>query len=199
MKKPNHIVLIFIDGLGLGLNRPDINPCLDPDLRYFRRAHVSEPLGPDGIDWVVLGADATLGVSGLPQSATGQTALLTGVNAPRMLQRHLSGFPNQRLRAVIEEKSILKQLCERGCRAAFLNTFRPPFFDFDPQDIIRHLSATTLTTLYAGLAFFALDDLVHKRSIYQDMTNESLRARGFDVPVFTPEEAGQILAQQSIE
>ena len=39
-----------------------------------------------------------LGIEGLPQSATGQTALFTGINAAQLLGRHLFGFPNQPFR-----------------------------------------------------------------------------------------------------
>lgn len=45
--------------------------------------------------------DAILGVSGLPQNATGQTSLLTGVNAQALLVKHLNGFPNAKLREII--------------------------------------------------------------------------------------------------
>jgi hypothetical protein len=37
--------------------------------------------------------DASLCVPGLPQSATGQAALLTGLNAPELMGRHIEGFP----------------------------------------------------------------------------------------------------------
>lgn len=192
-----HILLLFIDGLGIGRNDPANNPCTDASLRYFRHFlddRYPKQIEPEGY---ALGLDACLDVPGLPQSATGQTALLTGINASQLLGRHLNGFPNQKLREVIAVHSILKRVVDSGRRAAFLNTFRPPFFDYDPQQIIRHLSVTTLCNLYAGLPFFDLEDLSDGRSIYQDITGDSLRQMGFEVPLRTPEEAGTIVGRES--
>jgi hypothetical protein len=193
----HHILLLFIDGLGIGLDDPGTNPCCHPGLRLFHQCQDTaypRPVEPRG---VAVGIDANLGVEGLPQSATGQTALLTGINAARALGRHLNAFPNKALREIIAEENILKRFTERGCRAAFLNTFRPPFFDYDPFEIISHLSVTTVSNLYAGLRFFDLDDLRARRSIYQDITGASLLDHGFDVPLYSPREAGAIIGQAS--
>ncbi|HNR66533.1 MAG TPA: alkaline phosphatase family protein [bacterium] len=195
--KVEHFILIFVDGLGVGVNDSTRNPLARDSfqlLSLFQDESNPKPILHGGI---AFGVDATLGVSGLPQSATGQTALLTGINTSQMLGHHLSGFPNARLRGVLQEKSLLKQLQQHGCRAAFLNTFQPPFFDHNPYDIVRYLSTTTLANLYAGLPFFTLDDLLGRRSIYQDITNEMLQAKGFAVPLFTPEEAGAIVADRA--
>ncbi len=193
---PRHIVLLFVDGLGIGEADARCNPCCQAGF-YFNH-HLGEVFPKALADQgVVFGLDANLGMAGLPQSATGQTALLTGVNAAAAIGRHLNGFPNQALREIIAQHAILKTVHDRGYRAAFLNTFRPPFFDYNPFDILRHLSVTTVSNLYAGLPFFNLDDLRNARSIYQDLTGESLVANGFDVPVFTPQQAGMIVAQRS--
>ncbi|MDZ7414118.1 MAG: hypothetical protein ONB15_11395 [candidate division KSB1 bacterium] len=191
--------MIFVDGLGIGRSDPAANPCTAAGLRFFNNFQDRERAEPVPFDGVARGLDATLGVPGLPQSATGQTALLTGVNAAQLLGRHLNGFPNGRLREVIAQHSLLKQVRERGYKVAFLNAFRPPFFDYDPFQIIRYLSVTTVCNLYAGLPFFDLDDLRARRCVYQDFTNESLRRRGHDVPLFSPTEAGTILARQAAQ
>lgn len=192
---PEHVLLLFVDGLGIG-HRHESNPCTSSP-HFFN--HVLDDSFPKPLDPLgyARGLDATLGVEGLPQSASGQTALLTGINAPRLLGRHLHGFPNEQLRRVIAEHSILKWFADRGYEAAFLNTFRPPFFDYDPFDIIKMLSVTSVTNLYAGLNFFDLDDLKADRSVYQDILGDDLRKRGFDVPIFTPEQAGEIIGTQS--
>jgi len=192
-----HILFIFVDGLGIGENNPAKNPCAQKGMQFFNN-FLSESF-PKQIPYngIVMGIDATMGVAGLPQSATGQTALLTGVNTSALLGRHLNGYPNEKLRQLLAKKSVLKCFNQNGHSAAFINTFRPPFFDYNPFDIIRHLSATSVANLYAGLPFFNLDDLKAERSIYQEFTNRHLRDKGFDVPIFTPQKAGQILATQS--
>jgi len=194
---PLHILMIFIDGLGIGVDDASINPCADKNISLFNHFLSDEFPKKASSTGIAIGLDATLGMPGLPQSATGQTALLTGVNAARLLGRHLNRFPNQRLRDVIAEKSIFKQFTRRGCKAAFLNTFRPLFFEYDPYEIIKHLAVTTVANLYANLPFFKIDDLLQERSVYHDMTNMSLREMGFDVPLFTPKKAGEIIGKQT--
>ena len=190
-----HVLLLFIDGLGIG-QQHESNPCTLSPYFFNHFLHESFPktLEPFGY---ALGLDANLGVDGLPQSATGQTALLTGANASQLLGRHLQGFPNAKLRQVISEYSILKWFADRGYKSAFLNTFRPPFFDYDPFELINMLSVTSVSNLYAGLDFFGIDDLKAGRSVYQDILGEDLRKRGFDVAIFTPEQAGEIIGKQS--
>jgi len=141
--------------------------------------------------------DARLGVAGLPQSATGQTALYTGVNASEILGRHLSGFPNGKLREILAKESILAKFSRNGKSAAFINAYRPLFFEMGPQALIRFLSVTSVMNWKAGLSFFTLDDLRQKRSIYHDFTNRELIRKGFSVPEFSPQGAGEILARQS--
>ncbi|MBD3376384.1 hypothetical protein GF406_15220 [candidate division KSB1 bacterium] len=201
MNKPvaplqKHLAMIFIDGLGIGLQDQDYNPMAAGSWQFFNYYSPLKFPYRFSHNGRIEAVDANLTVSGLPQSATGQTTLLTGINAAQALGRHLSGFPNQRLRDIIRKYSVLKQLTEKRLTAAFLNTFRPPFFDFQPEHILRHLSATTLTNYYAGLPFFSIEDLKAERSIYQDMTGAMLIEKGFDVPVYSPEKAGDIVAHQ---
>jgi len=189
------VVLLFVDGLGIGRKDRDINPCTRSPCGLLANFQ-GENSGALPFDGYCCGLDVTLGVKGLPQSATGQTALLTGVNAARLLNRHLNGFPNKRLREILLAHSILKKVCEMGKRAAFLNAYRPIFFNLDRETQLR-LSATTVANLAAELPFFTLEDVVQGRSLYQDFTNWDLIQRGFEMPIYSPQEAGEILAQES--
>ena len=85
-----------------------------------------------------------------------------------------------------------------GLRAAFINAYRPLFFKLKEKTRWR-LSTTTVANLSAGLPFFLIEDIRRGRSIYHDFTNESLIARGFDVPRFSPEDAAHVLAHISRE
>lgn len=192
------VILIFVDGLGLGTMDAKNNPCALKGLELlacFENGNGAVQAGRGGF---LVPTEATLGVEGLPQSATGQTTLLTGINCSKLLGRHLPGFPNQRLREVLRERSILKQVRQMGLHSAFINAFRPLFFRLKEKTKWR-LSTTTVATLAADNPFFRIEDLCRRRSIYHDFTNERLIARGFDVPRFSPEAAAEILTRVSTE
>lgn len=191
------IVFIFIDGLGVGENDLQKNPCAHPEIQLFK--FFLNDLFPKTVLFggMVKPIDAQLGVPGLPQSATGQAALFTGINTAKLLNIHLSGFPNQELRTIIEKHSIHIKLKNIGKRPAFLNVYRPIFFEKGPEALIRFLSVTSIANWKAGLQFFSFDHLLSEQAIYHDFTNFELIKRGFHVPKFTAEKAGQILAHSS--
>lgn len=188
-------VLLFVDGYGWGGSDPAVNPTLDYGGDLLRLP----PLPTDGAPvahaagWV-RPIDAVLGVAGVPQSATGQTTLLSGVNAQADLGKHLTGFPNDRLREILLESSVLKQVTDLGYQACFLNAFRPRFFEF-PRERQLMFSATTVANLAAYLPFFTLDNVRAERAVYQDFTHAELNARGFDLPPMAPATAGRIIAE----
>jgi 2,3-bisphosphoglycerate-independent phosphoglycerate mutase len=184
------VLLFFIDGLGIG-TRGTHNPFdglkdAEP-LAIFQN---EEPVIPFG--GVVAVTDPRLGVEGRPQSASGQTTILTGVNAPASIGYHKQGFPNKALLDIIREHSIFLQLKRAGVEPiTFANTYTKLFFERRP----RWISATTAAVEAAGLAFNTVDDLRAGRAVYQDFTNKLLIERGENVDVRTPEEAADVLAK----
>ena len=188
-------VLLFIDGYGWGGEDPAVNPTLAYGgglLRLPPRPSAAESPVPHAGGWV-RPIDAVLGIDGVPQSATGQTTLLSGINAQAAFGKHLTGFPNDLLRAILLEHSVLKQVIDRGHSACFLNAFRPRFFEF-PRERQLMFSATTVANLAADLPFFTLEDVAAGRAVYQDFSHTELRARGFDLPPMAPADAGRIIA-----
>ena len=211
MTSARRVVLVFVDGLGLGDPSSPDNPCRDPRLRIlanFRPSGWAPPPDggrPDALPGVVRdrplphggavwATDASLGVSGLPQSATGQTTLFTGVNAALVLNRHLYGYPTRTLQRILLQHSILKRLTEAGKRAVFANAFRPLFFALGEEIWKRPMSASSWANRAAGLPFRSVEDLLAGRAVYQDITHDSARDRGVDIPLREPETAGAILA-----
>ncbi len=142
---------------------------------------------------LVRATDASLGLPGLPQSATGQTTLLTGENAAEAIGRHLYGYPSPTLRQMLMRASVFKQLVEAGKRVAFLNAYRPLFFELGDAVWTKGMSATTWANRAGGAPFRTVDDLRAGRAVYHDITHDSARARGYDIPLRTPEEAGAVL------
>jgi len=189
-----NVLLIFIDGFGLGDADPAINPLVRFDPAFFRRI-LGQPLtrqaAPFWSDRVCLvPADARLGVAGLPQSATGQTAIFTGINAPQVMGRHILGFPGPALAKIIAESGILRELVAEGYSATSANMYGPTYMDQVAKRKRRH-SVTTLTILGADGQLRSLADMAAGEAVYQDITNESLPRYGIDgVPLITPADAG---------
>lgn len=185
----NSVLLFFIDGLGIGTRGPhnpfDDLPDADP-LAIFQdeEHHIS-------FGGMLAPTDACLGVEGRPQSASGQTTILTGVNAPATVGYHKQGFPNQALLDIIREHSLFVRLKRAGVGPiTFANTYTKRFFESRP----RWISATTAAVEAAGLRFNQVEDLRAGRAVYHDFTNAVLIERGEAVDPRTPEEAGQVLA-----
>jgi 2,3-bisphosphoglycerate-independent phosphoglycerate mutase len=184
------VLLFFIDGLGIG-TRGAHNP-LD-GLEGAAPLAVFQQEEPAILyDGILVRTDATLGIEGRPQSASGQTTILTGVNAPERLGYHKQGFPNKALLEIIEEHSIFLQLKRARIEPnTFANAYTRRFFDERP----RWVSATTAAMQAARMRFRDLEDLRRGRAVFQDFTNRMLLERGEDVTLRTPPEAGRILAE----
>ena len=190
------VLLFFIDGIGVGADDPNVNPLATGEFRTLRLTETLRPDSPSGPPALAHGLDASLGVPGLPQSATGQTSILTGVNAPAAMGRHISGFPGPTLKKILLEHSILKSLREAGFNATFLNAFGPRFFE--TPETARRLSATTLATMASGARFRDWTDLAAGRAVVHDLTHWRMREWGFDLELRTPEEAGAIIARETM-
>ena len=184
------VLLFFIDGLGIGTRGPH-NP--------FAELTDAEPLAifqneAPGLPFagVLSVTDARLGVEGRPQSASGQTTILTGINAPAAIGYHKQGFPNRALLDIIRDHSIFLQLKRAGVEPiTFANTYTRRFFENRP----RWISATTAAVEAAGLSFNTVADLKKGKAVYQDFTNTLLIERGEQVNLRTPEEAAEVLAR----
>jgi 2,3-bisphosphoglycerate-independent phosphoglycerate mutase len=183
------VLLFFIDGLGIGARGP-ANPLDGLEAAEPLALFQDEPLATI-FDGVVVPTDPRLGVPGRPQSASGQTTILTGVNAPALLGYHKQGFPNADMREIIAKHSIFLQLREAGITdITFANAYRDVFFSERP----RWVSATTAAVEAAGLSFRTIADLKVGRAVYQDFTNGVLIQKGIDVSTRTPAEAAATLA-----
>ncbi len=184
------VLLFFIDGLGIG-TRDSLNP--------FNDLADAEPLAifqdemPELLfDGQLAHTDACLGMEGRPQSASGQTTILTGVNVPATLGYHKQGFPNEAMREILRERSVFLQLKRAGIVPnVFANAYTKRFFNNRP----RWVSATTTAVEAAGLPFCTIEDVRTKRALYHDFTNRLLLDAGEDnITLRTPEEAGATLA-----
>lgn len=173
------IIFIFVDGLGIGSDDPDINPLRSDRFPTLRKmvAH-AVPL------------DACLGVDGLPQSATGQATLLTGINASKAMGRHIEGFPPPSLKKLIQHENLFTKLKDIGKRCTFANCY----WNVDPRQIPpRRQSVTTVMTMSALGRVRGDAELLAGKAVTHDITRWTMHTRGYEGDLITPEEAAEHL------
>ncbi len=174
------VVFLFIDGVGLREPAADnpVNPEVCPALCRLIAGH-SVPI------------DACLGVDGLPQSATGQATMFTGVNCAKAMGRHCEGFPNPALRGIIEENNLFLQLKKRNKKIRFADAYLVD----SPDDLKarRFKSVTTVMALTAPETISLAEDLARNNAVMQDITRETIQDRYPDIPVVTPQRAAEHL------
>jgi 2,3-bisphosphoglycerate-independent phosphoglycerate mutase len=194
------IVFIFLDGFGLAPPGP-YNPFAAGAMPFLESV-LGSPLvaGQDvSLDTVMCrGIDACLGVEGTPQSATGQTALFTGVNAARTLGRHYPAFPNRPLIDIIKRENIYRQAMAAGRRCLFANAYSSIYFELVQEKRRRH-SVTTHCLLAAGLPILTLEDMKAGRAVFWDITRTILASYPIEekFPIITGQAAGAHLAALS--
>ncbi len=174
------IIFLFIDGVGIREPAPDnpVNPEVCPTLCRLIERH-GVPI------------DACLAVDGLPQSATGQATMFTGVNAPVFMGRHCEGFPGPSLRKKIAESNLFMELKARGRRVKFADAYlvESP----DELEGRRFKSVTTVMALTTPEVIATADDLADDQAVMQDLTRETIQDRYPDIPVISPEDAASHL------
>jgi len=174
----HRVLLLFIDGVGLAPASADNplatteTPAIDGLLGSGLTSGALERPRRSGLVFTAL--DASLGVPGLPQSATGQTTLFTGVNAPARLGRHVTGFPGARLQEILAEHSLLRRVVALGLPATFANPYTPGYFRRVEEGRGRH-SASTWAVLAAGLRLRGLDDLRTGHAVTWDVERDRYR------------------------
>lgn len=179
---PPPVLLLFVDGIGLPTD-PQAPTPLRPDVCPRLMRLLAEDTVP---------ADATLGVPGLPQSATGQTTILTGINAAERAGRHIEGFPGSLLRDIITEHNIFQQLAAIGRPSTFANGYLLP--TLEDVRAMRTKSVTTVAALSAFGDVRRLDHLLRGEAVAHDLTRESLAPRGYTGPCITIGQAAADLA-----
>ncbi|MGD9873022.1 MAG: peptidase [Kiritimatiellia bacterium] len=183
MNSPIRTLMVFVDGLGMGNPDPEENPVFSGVCPVLKGMMEEEAVP----------IDAVLGVEGLPQSATGQTSLLTGINAQKSVGRHIEGFPNEELREIIRRENVFSKLKARGLSSTFANAYY--LQGYSEVERRRRRSVTTVATEAAFGKFRNAEDMLAGKAVFQDLTREMLRKRGYEGPLIEPEEAGRHLIE----
>jgi hypothetical protein len=198
------VLFIFMDGIGLGENDPAINPFARAKMPNLQALIGDKPLTKyaapfEGERATLLAIDPAVGVSGLPQSATGQAMLLTGVNISAELGYHYGPKPNPEVAAYLND-TLFSRFSNVGKKAALLNAYPPRYFDGIDSGK-RLYSSIPLAVTNAGLSLFKHESLFAGNALSADFTGEGWRAMlGFpDSPVMDAHAAGRKLASLAKE
>jgi 2,3-bisphosphoglycerate-independent phosphoglycerate mutase len=186
------VLLLFIDGVGLG-EKIDANPWHWEPTPHMNRLLAGKSLVADAVgrassQVLLLAVDATLGVPGLPQSATGQASIFTGRNAPRAMGSHQSGLPLKRLREWVEKDNLYLRARQHGFSATFANSYTPEYYEL-PTTRRGWVSVSTCAIRSTKEPLRQLDDLLEGRAVYHDVTRRFLAERRKDVKEISPETA----------
>jgi hypothetical protein len=202
------VIFLFIDGTGVG--RADAgNPFFQAEslfLPFWQGAMTLRDNTP------LTAIDATLGIPGIPQSASGQTALFCGARTRELANRHHNGYPDQHLRKIILKNNLLLSLKKNKVHARFLNAY-PVYHDFFsarhikinkdgrfwfsetfPDRFKKMISVTSCMLLATGAMPFTEKDILAKRALYQDYSNRQLISQGLELPEYSPVQAAEIIA-----
>ncbi len=199
------VLFLFLDGVGLGPDDPETNPFAAAEMPTLHRLLggrrlLAESAPFEGEQATLLAVDACLGVEGLPQSATGQAALLTGRNVPAEIGGHYGPKPNQAVAEVLRQGNLFMEVVRRGGKATLLNAYPPRYFEAIESGR-RLYSSIPLAATLAGLDLKTAEDLQARRAISADFTGRGWVAQpGFPpAPVHTPQEAGALVARLSLD
>jgi 2,3-bisphosphoglycerate-independent phosphoglycerate mutase len=202
--RPRRALLVFIDGIGIGAGDAEHNPFAAARLPRIQallggRRPLGEDLDADGriiTDRAVLvAADATLGIEGLPQSGTGQTSLLTGRNAAAEYGRHFGPWVPTPVRPMLAAENLLSRAVAAGATAAFANAYPLAGAIADPR-IFRRPAAPMLAAQAAGALTRGAAELIAGQAVASSITNDRWRERlGEEMPQVTAEQAARTLAR----
>lgn len=203
-ESPGRALLFFVDGVGIGDNDPRYNPFATAHLPTLRgllggRLPVMKNLDSagriTGAAAVLTAADATLGVPGLPQSGTGQSALLTGDNSAQRFGRHFGPWVPVSLREGLERDSLLSRTRDRGLRPSFANAYPQP-----AVGLARRPAAPPLAARAAGVLTRGAAELIAGRAVASSLTNQRWRAHSKnDIPDVSADAAGRTLGLLAAE
>jgi 2,3-bisphosphoglycerate-independent phosphoglycerate mutase len=202
------LLFIFLDGVGLGEGNEATNPFVRTEMPNLEELIGGQKLITNGHHSVtdsdfylvnterasLLALDACLGIEGIPQSATGQASLLTGINVPAQLGFHDGPKPTPPIIELINHGTLLTQLHLHGRAATLLNAFPPRYFE--SIEVGYHIPGVfALSANQAGIQLKTMTDLFEGNAISADFTAEGWRSHlGYlNTPVLNHIQAGERL------
>lgn len=169
-------LFLFLDGVGLGA-KGDTNPfalAKTPFLESLLGGKLTNSLEPVTSNKIVFRPlDSKLGFPGLPQSATGQTTLLTGKNGADFMQGHYGPYPGPTLKKELDKGTLFSHALELGKRATLSNLYPPGYFRAVETKQQKY-NVPVYAAKQAGLELLRIDDYRAGNAVSVDMTGEYL-------------------------
>jgi hypothetical protein len=211
------VLLLFVDGVGLGDDDPAVNPFVTARIPTFTELSGGPPTLSSapryGTVASLIAVDAIMGGAGTPQSGTGQAALFTGRDAVALHGRHFGPWVPSRLQSLVREESVLARAVDAGLDVAFANAYPEEVTDVArrgtlPSDapvqggrarrapsFLR--AGPPLAALGAGLLTRHAAELQRGDAVASELTNDGWRERlgRTDVPSIEARDAGANLAR----
>jgi hypothetical protein len=202
------VLFVFLDGVGLGegdVSRnvfvayppPALVALLDGQLPVASAAPIVTGKA------TLRALDACFGMDGIPQSGTGQTALLTGHDAVAAFGRHFGPWVPAALRPLVRDESVLARAKRAGFRVAFANAYPEEIHADEKPDASSRRASRFLTAgpplaaLGAGVLTRHTEALMRGDALASEITNDAWRTRlgRTELPAIDPREAGHNLTR----
>ena len=199
----SRVLVIFLDGVGIGENDPSKNPFFSRPFKFIYEIFGETPhLGKQSLsnnNGYLFPVDPLMGVDGIPQSGTGQTSILCGVNASEIIGQHFGPFPYSDLIPIIMEQSLFTELTRDGKKVCFANAYPQRFFDYLNSGK-RRLGVFARSILESDMEFNTIEEVKKNKALTGEITNLVWRDRlGCDIEVISPQGAAENLINISKE
>lgn len=202
-----NFLFLFLDGVGLGADDAETNPFATAEMPNLINLLGGKRLLelPSGVILeapraTLLPLDACLGVDGLPQSASGQATLVTGLNIPKMIGEHFGPKPNPLIRETLGNGNLFKTLKEQGKKVALLNAYPQGYFD--AIDSGKRLpGAIAMAMRKSEIRLKTETDFYAGQALSADFTGHGWRQHlGYeDAPVLSYNQAGEKLVTLAMD
>lgn len=195
-----NVIFLFVDGVGLGKPKKK-NPFRQNGYAAFEKMSGGQSF-TDDINLIkkdrhfFAPVDANLGVRGLPQSGTGQTALFSGKNAAKVIGKHFGPWPHSGVKYLLEQESVFNKTLEKNKTAHFINAYPEIFFKNAQKN--NRWTGTTLMAKGAGIELNGPTEVKKMQAVTAGITQKAWKEQlEIQVPVIAPEAAARRLLKRS--
>ncbi len=191
------VLFLFLDGVGVGEDDAGRNPLAAaamPELHALLGGPLTRStLARETPTLLYRPLDAGLEHAGLPQSATGQTTLLTGQNGAALMRGHYGPWPGPTLIRALEHDTLFHAATGT---AALANVYPPEYFRGQARRRVRP-NAPVVAARAAGVGLRRLADYRVGKGVPADLTGAYFASSEADLPAIGERMAGQWLATLS--